>query len=181
MEPENLKKGEYRDSISTVTKEGKRAWIFSKKVKGRLYNFRQLFGYTLLALMFIVPFLKINGEPLLLFNVLERKFIIFGVIFWPQDSFLFYLMMLSFIVFIVLFTVIFGRLFCGWACPQTLFLELIFRRIEWLIDGSPAKQKKLKAQAWNIEKIFKRLLKHTIFWAVSFVIVNFLLSFIIVI
>ncbi len=179
MEPGQLKGEEYRNSISTITKDGKRAWVYAKKVKGRLYNYRQLFGYTLLAFLFIVPFIKLHGEPLVMFNILERKFIIFGMIFWPQDAFLFYIMMLTFIVFIVLFTVMFGRLFCGWACPQTIFLELVFRRIEWLIDGTPAQQKKLKAQNWNAEKIFKRILKHTVFWLISFIIANFLLSFII--
>jgi len=168
----------FRDSISTVDESGKRNWVFAKKPKGKLYNYRQLFGYFLLAFLFIVPFIKIHGEPLMLFNVIERKFIIFGVIFWPQDSFLFYLMMLSFILFIVLFTVVYGRLFCGWACPQTVFLELVFRKVEWLIDGNPTKQRKLKNQAWNFEKITKRIIKHLIFWVLSFLIVSALLSFI---
>ncbi len=168
----------FRDSISTVDESGKRNWVFAKKPKGKLYNYRQLFGYFLLAFLFVVPFIKIHGEPLMLFNVIERKFIIFGVIFWPQDSFLFYLMMLSFILFIVLFTVVYGRLFCGWACPQTVFLELVFRKVEWLIDGNPAKQKKLNNQVWNFEKITKRLVKHILFWILSFLIVSALLSFI---
>ncbi len=168
----------FRDTISTVDEKGKRNWVFAKKPKGRIYNYRKFFAYSLLAFLFIIPFIKIHGEPLLLFNVIKRKFIIFGVIFWPQDSFLFYLMMLSFILFIVLFTVVYGRLFCGWACPQTVFLEFVFRPVEWLIDGTPAKQKKLKAQAWNLEKIFKRALKHTVFWILSFLTVSALLSFI---
>ncbi len=178
MVSNDKKEPSFRDSISTIDKSGKRNWVFAKKPKGRLYNYRQLLGYFLLAFLFIVPFIKVNGEPLMLFNVAERKFIIFGVIFWPQDSFLFYLMMLSFILFIVLFTVVYGRLFCGWVCPQTIFLELVFRKIEWLIDGNPAKQKKLKAQVWNFEKILKRLIKHILFWILSFLIVSAMLSFI---
>jgi len=169
----------YRDTLSTIDDHGKRIWIHAKKPKGKLYNYRQLFGYSLLAFLFIVPFIKVHGEPLLLFNILERKFIIFGSIFWPQDSFIFYLMMLSSILFIILFTVVYGRLFCGWACPQTIFLELIFRKVEWLIDGTPAQQKKLKAQAWNATKIFKRILKHVLFWLISLILVLALLSFVI--
>ncbi len=178
MKLDGNKEVTYRDKLATIDENGKRLWVFAKKPKGKLYNYRQLFGYFLLAFLFIVPFIKINGEPFMLFNVIERKFIIFGVIFWPQDSFLFYLMMLSAILFIVLFTVVYGRLFCGWACPQTVFLELVFRKIEWLIDGTPAQQKKLKAQGWTLNKIFKRTLKHTIFWLVSFISVLALLSFI---
>ncbi len=169
----------YRDTLSTIDDDGKRVWVHAKKPKGKLYNYRQLFGYFLLAFLFIVPFIKIHGEPLLLFDILDRKFIIFGSIFWPQDSFIFYLMMLSSILFIVLFTVVYGRLFCGWACPQTIFLELVFRKIEWLIDGTPAQQKKLKAQTWNASKIFKRVIKHLLFWLISFVLVLAILSFII--
>lgn len=169
----------YRDTLATIDDKGKRIWIHAKKPKGKLYNYRQLFGYFLLAFLFIVPFIKLHGEPLMLFNVIERKFIIFGAIFWPQDSFLFYLMMLSAILFIVLFTVVYGRLFCGWACPQTIFLELIFRKIEWLIDGNPSQQKKLKAQTWNLTKLLKRFIKHTLFWLISFLLVLAILSFVI--
>lgn len=169
----------YRDTLSTIDEEGKRVWIHAKKPKGKLYNYRQLFGYSLLAFLFIVPFIKVHGEPLLLFDLLDRKFIIFGSIFWPQDSYIFYLMMLSTMLFVILFTVVYGRLFCGWACPQTIFLELIFRKVEWLIDGTPAQQKKLKAQSWTFIKIFKRILKHTLFWLISFVLVLALLSFVI--
>ena len=168
----------FRDTLSTIDEKGKRNWVFAKKPKGKIYNYRKLFAYSLLTFLFVVPFIKVHGEPLLLFNVIERKFIIFGVIFWPQDSFLFYLMMLSFILFIVLFTVVYGRLFCGWACPQTVFLEFIFRPVEWLIDGNPAKQKKIKTQVWNLEKISKRLLKHILFWLLSFFIVSAMLSFV---
>ncbi len=169
----------FRNKISTVDTEGKRVWVLAKKPKGKFYNWRQLVGYFLLAFLFVVPFIKVNGEPLLLFNILERKFVIFGAIFWPQDSYLFALMMLSFMVFIVLFTVVFGRIWCGWACPQTVFMELVFRRIEWLIEGNPTKQRQKAAKGWTIDKILRRALKLGIFWLVSFLVANFLLAFII--
>lgn len=179
MSKEEQFKPSYRDSISTVDRDGKRAWVYAKKPKGKLYLYRKIFGYLLLAFLFSVPFLKYKTEPLLIFNVIDRKFVIFGVIFWPQDSYLFYLLMLSFIVFIVLFTVVFGRLFCGWVCPQTIFLELIFRPVEWLIDGNPAQQRELKAMPWRFIKILKRIVKHSLFWLISFLISNFLFAFII--
>ena len=91
----------FRDSISTITEEGKRNWIFPQKPKGPLYDKRKLVSYAYLILFFTIPFLKLNGEPLLLLNILERKFIIFGLIFWPQDLFLAALAMLTFMVFIV--------------------------------------------------------------------------------
>lgn len=116
---------------------------------------------------------------MLLFNILERKFTIFGKVFWPQDMYLFALAIIVGIVFIILFTIIFGRLFCGWVCPQTIFMEMVFRRIEYLIEGDWTHQKKLDAAPWNREKIFKRVAKHSIFWIISFLIANTFLAYII--
>ena len=174
-----LDQNHFRDELSNVDKKGKRLWIHPKKPNGRFYNYRTWFSWFLMALMFVGPFLKLNGRPLLLLNVLERKFIIFGMVFWPQDLNLFALLMLSFILFIVLFTVLFGRVWCGWACPQTIFMEMLFRKIEYLIDGDSNQQKKLANQDWNTEKITKRVLKHTLFWVLSFVIANTFLGYII--
>ncbi len=173
------KKGSYRDSVATITKEGKRNFINPKKPKGKLYNLRTRFSIFYLIVFFTLPFIKVNGEPLLLLNVLERKFIIFGMIFWPQDFFIFGIATLTFIVFVILFTVVFGRVFCGWACPQTIFMEMVFRQIEYWIDGDSSKQKLLKAMPWNAEKTRKRSLKFIIFFAISFIIANFFLAYLI--
>ncbi len=170
---------DYRDRIATIDDSGKRKWIFPRKPKGRFYDARTWFSYLLLAIMFSGPFITINGRPLLLLNIIERKFIILGMAFWPQDSFIFVLATLTFVVGIVLFTVVFGRLFCGWACPQTIFLEMVFRKIEYQIDGDANKQRKLAEQSWNTEKILKRILKHAIFFALSFVIGNTFLAYVI--
>lgn len=169
----------YRDTISTVDKDGKRVWVYPKKPKGKLYNYRKLVSYGFLALLFIGPFLKINGLPILMLNLVERKFIIFGMIFWPQDFFILVLGFLAFVVFIILFTIVYGRVFCGWVCPQTIFLEMVFRRIEYWIEGDNNKQKALNRQEWNFEKIWKKTAKHSIFVAISFIIANTLLAYII--
>ncbi|MFD1551290.1 cytochrome c oxidase accessory protein CcoG [Putridiphycobacter roseus] len=169
----------FRDAIATVDKDGKRVWVYAKKIKGKWFNKRQYFGYALLAFLFVAPFIKIKGEPLIMLNILERKFVLFGKVFWPEDSHLFAIGMMAFVILIIVFTVVFGRLFCGWACPQTIFLELIFRRIEFWIDGDWNQQKKLEKQPWNAEKIRKRLIKWTIYWIVSFLIANIFLAYII--
>lgn len=169
----------FRDSIATINQEGKRAWVFPSKPKGKYYNLRTYFTWFYLVVFFSIPFIKYNQEPLFLFNVPEKKFILFGAIFWPQDFFIFMLGMLIFIVFIALFTAVFGRLFCGWACPQTIFMEMIFRKIEYWIDGDANYQKALKKAPWNADKIRKRVLKFLIFYLISFIISNTLLSYII--
>jgi len=169
----------YRDRIASIDDEGKRKFIYPRKPQGRFYNARTWFSYLLLAIMFAGPFITINDRPFLLLNFIERKFIILGMAFWPQDSYIFVLATLAFVVGIILFTVVFGRLFCGWACPQTIFMEMVFRKIEYFIDGDANKQRKLKAMPWTAEKIFKRVTKHGIFWVLSFIIGNTFLAYII--
>ena len=168
----------FRDRIATISEKGKRVWIFPKKPKGKLYNYRKIVSYFFLIVLFGLPHIKYQGQQLLLFNLLERKFIIFGGIFWPQDFFIFAIGMITFIIFIVLFTVVFGRLFCGWVCPQTVFLEFVFRPIEWLVEGSPAQQKKLNEGDFTLEYAAKKTTKHLIFLAISFLIANTFLAYI---
>ena len=169
----------FRDSVSTISKEGNRNYVNPQKPVGRLYNLRSYFSYFYLVLFFTLPFIKVEGEPVFLFNVLERKFIFFSKIFWPQDFFIFAIGLLTFIVFVILFTVAFGRIWCGWACPQTIFMEMVFRKIEFYIDGDANQQKKLKAMPWNTEKLLKRGSKIVVFFLLSFLIANFFLGYII--
>ncbi len=170
---------EYRNSISTVDAAGNRVWIYPKKPSGYYHRLRILVTTILLALLFAGPFIKINGQPLLLLNFMERKFIILGQIFWPQDFILFGLAMITFFVFVILFTTAFGRLWCGWACPQTLFMEMVFRKIEYWIEGDANQQRKLDAAPWNTSKIFKKISKQFIFLAISILIGHLLMAYII--
>ncbi|MEI6947192.1 cytochrome c oxidase accessory protein CcoG [Paraflavisolibacter sp. H34] len=169
----------FRDSVATINKEGKRNFLHPKKPKGRLYGWRSLASVVYLVVFFTLPFIKSGGQPLFLFNIAERKFILFGQIFWPQDFFIFAIGLLAFIVFVILFTVVFGRVWCGWACPQTVFMEMVFRKIEYWIDGDSSQQKRLKAMPWNAYKIKKRTLKIAVFFALSFLIANFALAYLV--
>ena len=169
----------FRDRMSTVDSKGKRNWIYAKKPKGKLFSQRRVVAIVLLAFLYITPFMKYKGEPVMLFNILERKFIIFGIIFWPQDFHLILLIFITALVFIVLFTVIYGRLFCGWVCPQTIFMEFVYRRIEYLIEGDAAAQRKLANAPWDFNKIWRKTLKHTVFYLFTLITVFTFLSYII--
>ncbi|MFT6500096.1 MAG: cytochrome c oxidase accessory protein FixG [Crocinitomicaceae bacterium] len=169
----------FRDRIATVNEDGKRNWIFPKKPSGKYFTKRKIVSYVLLIMLFGAPHLKINGEQSILFNIIERKFVLLGKTFWPQDLYLFAIAMIIGVVFVILFTIIFGRLFCGWVCPQTIFMEMVFRRIEYWIEGDWTHQKKLKNAPWTRDKIFKKMFKHFIFWIISFLIANTFLSYII--
>jgi cytochrome c oxidase accessory protein FixG len=169
----------FRDRLATVDTSGRRIWIFPKKPSGRFYNARTVVSWVLLAVLFVMPFIRVNEEPLMLFNVLEGKFILLGIIFTAQDFHLFALAMVTLMIFIVLFTVVFGRIFCGWVCPQTIFMEMVFRKIEYLIEGDANQQRKLNSMPWSAEKWLKKGLKHLIFFCIAVVIANLFLSYII--
>lgn len=168
----------FRDTQSTISKKG-RVWVYPQKPQGKRYDQRSLVSYFLLAIFFITPFIKINGNPLMMFNLVDRQFIVFGLIFWPQDFIILALGFLTFVIFIVLFTSAWGRVWCGWFCPQTIFMEMVFRKIEYKIEGNANKQRLLNRMPWNKEKIAKKGLKFAIFYAISFIIGNLFLSYII--
>ena len=168
-----------RDTISTVEKSGKRKWQYAIQPKGKLYNLRTILSIIYLAIFFILPFLKYNGQPLFLINLPDSTFILFGRIFTTQDFIVLGVGMLAFLLFIIVFTLAYGRVFCGWLCPQTIFLEMVFRRIEYWIEG-PAKKQRIADQGkWTSALYVKKAVKHVIFFLISFLIANTFLAYII--
>ena len=179
MEEVPIKQENFRDQLSTVSKEGKRNWIYPKKPSGKFYNARTIVSIILLAILFGTPFIKVHGHQFVLFDFINRNFILFGIPFGPHDFHLFVIAMIALVVFVILFTVVFGRVFCGWACPQTIFMEMVFRKIEYWIEGDYNAQKKLDKAHWTSEKIIKKSVKHSIFFSISFIIANFFLAYLI--
>jgi cytochrome c oxidase accessory protein FixG len=169
----------FRDRIATVDEKGKRKWVYAQRPHGKFYRARTIVSLLFFAVFFTLPFIKMNGRPLFLFNITETKFILFGKIFWAQDFFIFGLTMVTFIIFIILFTAAFGRLFCGWVCPQTIFMEMLFRKVEYLVEGDAAKQKLLNNSPWTARKIWKKSIKHASFYLLALIIANFFLAYII--
>ncbi len=169
----------YRDHISTVDTEGKRIWVYPKKPKGKFTNYRTWVAYALLALLFAGPHIRIGGQPILQLDFLDRKFIILGKMFFPSDAYIFVIITITAFVSIILFTVAFGRIFCGWICPQTIFMEMVFRKIEYWIEGDYKQQIKLNKEDWNTRKLIKKTSKQIIFFGISFLIANTFLAYII--
>lgn len=175
----HIKQDKFRDSLGTVREDGKRHWIYPKKVSGKFYQYRTYVSWVLLALLFAGPFIQVGGKPYLLFNIFERKFIIFGAVFWPQDTHILIFLLLIFFVFVILFTAVFGRIFCGWACPQTIFMEMVFRKIEYWIEGDANQQRRLNEMSWTGEKIWKKSLKMGIFLLISLMISHTVMAYLI--
>jgi cytochrome c oxidase accessory protein FixG len=175
----DVNRGDYRNRLATADQEGHRMWIYPKKPKGRYYQARLWVAFVLIAIMFSGPFVKINGNPLLLIDIVERKFSVLGALFWPQDNLIFAFSFLLFLTGIAIFTAAFGRLWCGWTCPQTVMMEMVFRRLEYFIEGDAQAQRALAKAPWNANKILRKSAKHTVFLVLSFVIGNTLLAYLI--
>jgi cytochrome c oxidase accessory protein FixG len=169
----------FRDELASVQKDGRRRWVYARKPSGRYYRARTIVSWFLLAFFLLAPFIKVYGQPLLLFNVLERKFVIFGLVFWPQDFYLLVLCVLTGFVTIALVTAAVGRVWCGWLCPQTVFLEMLFRKIEFAIEGSAQQQLRRDKAPLTFDTVWRKGLKHAIFFALSFLIANVFLAYII--
>jgi cytochrome c oxidase accessory protein FixG len=153
--------------------------MYPKKPSGPFTRMRTIVSIALIAFLFGIPFVKVSGHPFMLLNIIERRFIIFGTGFGPHDFYLLVLAMIAFIVFIILFTVVFGRIFCGWACPQTVFLETVFRRIDYWIEGNHRQQRELDNSPWNVTKVLKKFGRYIIYYVIAFLIGNTLLSWVI--
>jgi cytochrome c oxidase accessory protein FixG len=175
----NVNWGDFRDHIATADQEGRRKWVYPRKPAGRFHRMRAWLSVFLLALMFAGPFIRIRDNPLLLLNFIERKFVILGHVFWPQDMIISAVTLLIFFTGIIVFTAAFGRLWCGWTCPQTVLMEMVFRKIEYFIEGDAPAQRALARAPWTAPKLIKKLVKHGVFFGLSVIIGNTLLSYMI--
>jgi len=173
------KPDDFRDHLTTIDSDGKQRWIIPKMPKGKIYTIRKWVSYFYYLLFFATPFIKVNGRPLMLFDVTSSKFILFGYIFGPQDFFILGLVMLAGLLFIYFFTLAFGRVFCGWLCPQTFFMEMLFRRIDYWVLGDAPRQKLLQKKSWDGEKIRKYSIRYGLYFLISFLISNTFLAYII--
>ena len=170
---------DFRDHLTTADQFGRRQWVYAKAPHGKWTQRRTWLSWLLIGIMFTGPFIRINGNPLLMMNIVERRFSILGQLFWPQDMIIFAVAMLIFITGIIIFTTAFGRLWCGWTCPQTVMMEMVFRKLEYWIEGDALAQRQLAAAPWTARKFGMKALKLGIFFVLSFIIGNTLLAYII--
>ena len=169
----------FRNELASVHKDGRRKWIYARRPSGRLYEARTYLSWFLLAFLFAAPFVKVGGQQLVLLNFLERRFVLLGMVFPPQDFYLVVLLALTLLVTLALSTTAVGRIWCGWLCPQTIFMEMLFRKIEYVIDGSAAQQVRRQRGPWNADRVWRTAVKQGIFFGLSFVIANVFLAYII--
>ncbi len=166
------------DSVTTIAEDGSRNFLHPADVKGNFTRARRLFALVLVSIYFSLPFIPVNGNPAVFLDVINRRFHLFGLTFAAQDFFLtfFFISGLGFTLFFI--TSLFGRLWCGWACPHSVFLEQVFRRLERLFEGPAIQQRKLDSMAWTKpEKLVRRGGKLIVFLLISAIIAHFFLAY----
>jgi cytochrome c oxidase accessory protein FixG len=165
------------DSVTTINQDGSRYVLHVADVQGPFTKWRRLTAIPLLAIYFALPWIPFGGYPAMFLDLANRRFHFFGLTLATQDAWLLFFLItgLAFSLFFV--TALFGRIWCGWTCPYTVFLEHLYRRVERWIDGDAAAQRKLYAAPWTIEKLFRRVLKHSLFILISAVLANVFLSY----
>ncbi|MEL7370337.1 MAG: cytochrome c oxidase accessory protein CcoG [Myxococcota bacterium] len=164
----------YKDNVlTTLRSDGSRIWMRPKLSPGWYLNRRRVVGYGLIVLFLVLPFVQVGGHPAILLDVMERRFYLFGLTFHPTDSVLLMFLMLSIFLGIFWVTALFGRVWCGWGCPQTVYMELLFRPLERLFEGGVGMQRRIDQQGIS----GRRLLKYGVFLVIAFVLGNQFLAY----
>ncbi|MEM8486072.1 MAG: cytochrome c oxidase accessory protein CcoG [Bacteroidota bacterium] len=174
-EPEILDSPE--EVMATLGKDGRRKWVYPTLSLGKHHKRRKLFGWALIVLFVALPIIQINGKPAVLIDFVHREFALFGLLLYPTDTLLLLLLMISTVLGVGLFTALLGRVWCGWACPQTVYLEFVFRPIEKWIEGKEHIQRRRDAGPWNWDKIWRKSLKFLIYLAISLALAHVFISY----
>jgi cytochrome c oxidase accessory protein FixG len=165
------------DSLSTIHADGSRQFVHPSDVHGPFTLWRRIAALALLVIYIALPWIPVNGFPAVFLDVQERRFHFFGLTLATQDLWIGFFLVtgLAFSLFFV--TSLFGRVWCGWTCPYTVFMEQIYRRVERWIDGDGAAQRRLEDAPWTASKIAHRVFKHGVFVLISAIIAHIFLSY----
>jgi cytochrome c oxidase accessory protein FixG len=159
--------------LPTLNLDGSRRWIRPKLFEGRFLRRRRALAWALIGLFTLIPYLRIGGKPIILLDVVNRHFVLFGATFLPTDTVLLMLLMVGLFLGVFLLTAVYGRVWCGWACPQTVYMEFLYRPIERLIEGGPRAQRDLDGRPFAP----RRLLKYAVFGALSVFLAHTFLAY----
>ena len=165
------------DSVTTVNDDGSHYVLHPADVTGRFMLARRLFAVVLLVVYVILPWITVNDAPAVFLDILNREFHFFGITLAPQDLWVLFFGITGMGFALFFLTALLGRLWCGWACPYTVFLEHVFRRIERIIDGDSNARKKLDQAPWRFPKIWRRVIKHGLYVVVAALLAHVFLSY----
>ena len=163
--------------LSTLRSDGKRKWLYPTPSKGRFWRQRQVLGWSLVALFVALPVVRIGGKPAVFLDMVHREFTFFGFTFYPTDTFLLLLFGISALLSIALLTALLGRVWCGWGCPQTVYLEFLYRPIERWIEGKEHVRKRRDEGPWIWGKTWRKGLKWTVYVLISVALAHVFVSY----
>lgn len=163
--------------LSTMTRDGRRKWLYPTPSKGTYYYQRLWVGWGLIALFVALPLLKIGGQPAVLLDFVRREFALFGMTFYPTDTLLLLLLLIASFLFIILFTALLGRVWCGWGCPQTVYLEYVFRPIERWIEGKEHVRKRRDEGPWTFDKAWRKAAKFVVYLGLSLALAHVFVAY----
>ncbi|MDR1284271.1 MAG: cytochrome c oxidase accessory protein CcoG, partial [Opitutaceae bacterium] len=166
-----------RESVTTIRDDGARLFLHPAESRGRYTRLRRLSGWLLILIYLALPWIPVNGNPAVFLDIANRRFHLFGGTLALQDAWLMFFGItgLGFTLFFV--TALLGRVWCGWACPQTIFLEHLYRRVERRIEGDAVARRRLDAAPWTRAKIARRIGKHLAFVLLSAGIAHLFLAY----
>jgi cytochrome c oxidase accessory protein FixG len=165
------------DRLATVDKAGKRLYLYPAEVKGRFRTLRNRVHFILIVFFLVLPWIKIHGHPAILLDVAAKKFSILGIRFWAHDAPMLVFIFGGAALTLGLVTAIWGRIWCGWACPQTVFVDSVFRTIEKWAEGDHLARRILDAEKWSGKKLFKKALKWSLFLAATLIIAHSFIAY----
>jgi len=157
--------------LSTLNEDGTRHWLRPRLARGRFLRRRRIAGYALIALFVVLPLVRIGGRPALLIDLVTRELAVLGAVFRPSNGVILMLLGLTIVLSVFVVTALFGRVWCGWGCPHTVYLELVFRPVERWLEGTPAQQARLSRFA------LRRLAKWAIYVVLAFAVANVFLAY----
>lgn len=153
--------------LTTLTKDGKRRWLYPTPSKGRFHRRRLVLGWALIAFFVALPIIRIGGRPAVLLDVVRREFALFGLTFYPTDTLYLLLLAVGTLLTVVLATALLGRVWCGWACPQTVYLEFVFRPIERWIEGKEHVRQRRDGGPWTFDKAWRKAAKWALYGLIA--------------
>ncbi len=160
------------DVLATMTKDGKRRWLYPVESKGRFHSARKYMAWFLMVLFVAIPWIPIGGNPAIMLDFVHREFAILGLVFYPTDTILLMAFMIGILLTVVLLTALLGRVWCGWGCPQTVYLEFLFRPIERWIEGAEHVRKRRNEGPRNWDWFWRKALKISIFFGISLILAH---------
>ncbi len=163
--------------LPTLNEDGSRRWIRPKLSHGKYYDRRRVTAYVLMFVFFVIPYVRIGGRPFVLLDLPRREFTLVGRMFLPTDTLLLMLLMASILIGVFLLTALFGRVWCGWACPQTVYMEFLFRPIERLFEGGRSGSLELDRRGLRGQLNARRMAKYGVYFVLSLFLAHTFLAY----